>query len=126
MNSELEILKYTYLPACRITFKSLVSTAATGKSFPPKERRQFTFVAYVIEVLAQACFYKQVFRDETIRSIATYCNCNCNFDVIVIVITFYSPSCLGQETAKGPFGLRVKLPPAHLSTTHGGGFILSL
>ena len=25
--------------------------------------------------------------------------------VIVIVITFYSPSCLGQETAKGPFGL---------------------
>ena len=31
---------------------------------------------------------------------------------IVIVITFYSPSCLGQETAKGPFGLRVKLPPA--------------
>ena len=46
--------------------------------------------------------------------------------VIVIVITFYSPSCLGQETAKGPFGLRVKLPPAHLSTTHDGGFTLSL
>ena len=46
--------------------------------------------------------------------------------VIVIVITFYSPSCLGQETAKGPFGLRVKLPPAHLSTTHEGGFTLSL
>ena len=46
--------------------------------------------------------------------------------IIVIVITFYSPSCLGQETAKGPFGLRVKLPPAHLSTTHGGGFTLSL
>ena len=44
----------------------------------------------------------------------------------VIVITFYSPSCLDQETAKGPFGLRVKLPPAHLSTTHGGGFTLSL
>ena len=44
----------------------------------------------------------------------------------VIVITFYSPSCLGQETAKGPFGLRVKLPPAHLSTTLGGGFTLSL
>ena len=44
----------------------------------------------------------------------------------VIVITFYSPSCLGQETAKGPFGLLVKLPPAHLSTTHGGGFTLSL
>ena len=46
--------------------------------------------------------------------------------VIVIVITFYSPTCLGQETAKGPFGLLVKLPPAHLSTTHGGGFTLSL
>ena len=46
--------------------------------------------------------------------------------VIVIVITFYLPSCLGQETAKGPFGLRVKLPPAHLSTTHGGGFTQSL
>ena len=48
---------------------------------------------------------------------------NLNF---VIVITFYSPSCLGQETAKGRFGLRVKLPPAHLSTTQGGGFTLSL
>ena len=45
---------------------------------------------------------------------------------IVIVITFYSPSCLGQETAKGPFGLRVKLPPALLSTTYNGGFTLLL
>ena len=45
---------------------------------------------------------------------------------IVVVITFYSPSCLGQETAKEPFGLRVKLPPVHLSTTHDGGFTLSL
>ena len=35
----------------------------------------------------------------------------------VVVITFYSPSWLGQETAKGPFGLRAQLPPAHLSTT---------
>ena len=26
------------------------------------------------------------------------------------VITFYSPSCLGQETTKEPFGLRVTLP----------------
>ena len=41
-------------------------------------------------------------------------------------LNFYLPSCLGQETAKEPFGLRVKLPPAHLSTTHGGGFTLSL
>ena len=45
---------------------------------------------------------------------------------IVIIITFYSSSCLGQETAKEPFGLRVKLPPAHLSTTHGVGFTQSL
>ena len=43
----------------------------------------------------------------------------------VIVITFYSPSCLGLETANGPFRVRVKLPPALLSTTHGGGFSLS-
>ena len=42
------------------------------------------------------------------------------------LITFYSPSCLGQETAKGPFGLRVKLPPAHLSIAHGGSFTLFL
>ena len=37
-----------------------------------------------------------------------------NYSVIVINCNyiFYSPSCLGQETAKGPFGLRVKLPPA--------------
>ena len=45
----------------------------------------------------------------------------------VIVITFYSPSCLGRETAKGPFrSSSLKLPPAHLSTTHGGGFTLPL
>ena len=31
----------------------------------------------------------------------------------VIVIAFYSPSCLGQETAKRLFGLRVKLPPVY-------------
>ena len=48
------------------------------------------------------------------------------WSIIVIAITFYSPSCLGQETTKGPFGLRVKLPPAYLSTTHGRGFTLSL
>ena len=41
-------------------------------------------------------------------------------------LKFYSPTCLGQETAKGPFGLRVKLPSVHLFTTHGGGFALSL
>ena len=46
--------------------------------------------------------------------------------IIVIVITFYSPNCLSQETAKEPCGLRSKLPPAHMSTTHGGGFTLSL
>ena len=45
---------------------------------------------------------------------------------IVTVITFYSPSCLSQETAKGPFGLRVKLPPVLLSTTHDGGFTMFL
>ena len=44
----------------------------------------------------------------------------CKSTLIVIVITFYSPSCLSQETAKGPFGLRVKLPPAHLSITSDG------
>ena len=36
-----------------------------------------------------------------------------------LVYTFHSPSCLGQETAKGPFGVRIKLPPALLSR---GGF----
>ena len=41
-----------------------------------------------------------------------------------IVITFYSRSCGGQETAKGPFGFRVKLPLVHLSTTQCGGFTL--
>ena len=42
---------------------------------------------------------------------------------MVIVITFYSPSCLGQETAKGFFGFRVKLLPVTsllhtVGTTH--------
>ena len=36
----------------------------------------------------------------------------------------YSPSYLGQETAKGPFADGVTLPPAHLYATHGGGFTL--
>ena len=31
--------------------------------------------------------------------------------VVVINFTFYLPSRLGQETAKGRFGLQVKLPP---------------
>ena len=31
----------------------------------------------------------------------------------VNLITFYSRSCRGQETAKGLFGLRVKLPPVY-------------
>ena len=44
----------------------------------------------------------------------------------VIVITFFSPSCLGQTTANGPVGLRVKLPPAHLFITYSKGFTLSL
>ena len=66
--------------------------------------------------------YKKIFSE----NFSSVCDCLVSAIVIVIVITFYSPSCLGQETAKWPFGLRVKLPPAHLSTTHGGGFTLSL
>ena len=38
-------------------------------------------------------------------------------DDFSIAIALCSPSCFGQETAKGSFGLRVKLPTAHLSTT---------
>ena len=36
-----------------------------------------------------------------------------SYSIGLIVITFYSPSCLGLETAKGPFGLRVKLLPTY-------------
>ena len=32
---------------------------------------------------------------------------------VIVIITFYSPSCLVRETAKRPFGLRVKLPPVY-------------
>ena len=48
------------------------------------------------------------------------------YSQIVIVITFYSPCCLRQETTKGSYRLRIKHPPAHLSTTLGGGSTLSL
>ena len=41
-----------------------------------------------------------------------------------ILITYFLPSCLDQKTAI--FGLRVKLPPAHLSTIHSEGVTLSL
>ena len=37
------------------------------------------------------------------------------FDKLLLHV--YSPSRFGQETAKGPYCLRVKLPPAHLSNT---------
>ena len=43
--------------------------------------------------------------------------------VIVVSITFYSTSCLGQETAKGRFVLRAR---CHLSLTHSEDFTLSL
>ena len=46
---------------------------------------------------------------------------------LIFVISFYPPSCFGQETAKKPFGLRVKLPRlVHKSTTHWGVFTMSL
>ena len=51
---------------------------------------------------------------------------NINSNCPIIVITFYLSSCLGLETAKGPISFRIKLPPAHQSTTHGGSFTLSL
>ena len=44
----------------------------------------------------------------------------------VMVIIFYSSNCLDQKTAMGPFGVRVKLPPAHQPNTHGRGFKLPL
>ena len=37
--------------------------------------------------------------------------------VIVIIVITYLSSCLGQETAKGPFSLHIKLPPAQLPPT---------
>ena len=40
------------------------------------------------------------------------------------LLHFYSPNCLGQKTATGSLGLRVILPPAYQSTTHGKGFTL--
>ena len=41
--------------------------------------------------------------------------------IIVSLIAFYSPSCLGQETAKGPFGFPVKAatcPPVYYTRLH--------
>ena len=37
---------------------------------------------------------------------------------IMFVILLYSPSCFGQKTAKGPFGLQVKLPHLVPSLPH--------
>ena len=42
--------------------------------------------------------------------------------VIVIVITFYPPSCLGQETATGLFGLRLQAG-VPIFVEHWGGII---
>ena len=60
-----------------------------------------------------------------------FCSFSC-VDVILIghfvyCVAFYLTSYLGQKTVKGPFGLRVKVPPAaHLSTTQVIGFTLFL
>ena len=46
---------------------------------------------------------------------------------LIFVILLYSPSCFGQETAKKPFGLRVKLPRFVYHTLwslHGVPFLL--
>ena len=54
-----------------------------------------------------ACNVKQDEKCHTLRPkevalLVLYCN------------YIYSPSCFGQKTAKGPFGLRVKVPPAQV------------
>ena len=61
----------------------------------------------------------------TLRKLGKFTNSAlvCN---IVITVHLYLPRCLSQETVKGPFSLRVNLPPAYLLPTHSGGFILSL
>ena len=43
----------------------------------------------------------------------------------LLKLHFYLRSYLGLERAKGPCRLLLQLPPAHLSTTHGG-FTLTL
>ena len=50
-------------------------------------------------------------------------SCWKNVSILVIPVIFYSQSCLDQETAKGRFGFESS---CHPSTTHGGGFTLSL
>ena len=66
-------------------------------------------------------------QNDKLEAIFLYLQAKLQRSEIIIVITHYSLSCLGQETAKVPFGvLLVKLPPAHLSTTRGRGFTLSL
>ena len=44
----------------------------------------------------------------------------CNHILIVIASLFTKLHWTGDS--EGTFGLKVKLPPAHQSTTHGGGF----
>ena len=45
--------------------------------------------------------------------------------VITCLLVKAIPNCLDQQTAKGRFSIRIKLRPAHLFTTHGGGLTLS-
>ena len=45
---------------------------------------------------------------------------------IVVEVTFYSSTGIGLKTAKGILVFKSrKLPPAHLSTTHGEGITMS-
>ena len=63
-------------------------------------------------VMRQAIFSKERLA-VTLHFFATGKKISSATSAIVIVINIYSPSCLGQKTAKGPFGLRVKLPPVY-------------
>ena len=70
-------------------------------------------------------FYDTIFSTIFLIIFISIVNCDCNYSLIA--------KCLGQETAKEPCGLRVKLAPAHkspvpivLSITRGRGFMLSL
>ena len=77
-------------------------------------------------IKAKWLLYKLLYQSIILADFATIIIMVILLVVIVIVITFYLSSFLIQETAKGPFGLRVNLPPAHPSTKNGGGFTLSL
>ena len=80
-------------------FRGLEASRPRPRTWPSRPRPRPRTSKCVLEDVLEA---KDVLEDSTSGNL-----------IIITVITYYSPSCLGQEAAKGSFCVRIKLPPVY-------------